>query len=300
MFSQKGINGTTKNYWDNIRHATELMQSAEYFIVGIGSGMTAAGGLCYTDPKLAQKWYPEYFALGKKSIVDIMSNFWPPALSKKNVTTFWGFWAKHIYHIRYEADVLQPYTDLFTLLKNKRYFICSTNVDGQLEKAGFAPEDIFAPQGDYALFQCQRPCSRSVCNNRNQIGIMLENMINGTEISSSDIPYCPSCGRFMIPHLRCDVNFIETFRTQQNAVRYGKYIKKTVEKRCVFLELGVGFNTPSIIRFPFEKLALANDNASLVRVNITHGTVPAQLTKKCIVIAADICGVLNDIIAVIE
>jgi NAD-dependent SIR2 family protein deacetylase len=294
------MNDCTRIYWDNIELAIELIKSAEMFIVGIGSGMTSAGGLCYTDTQLALKWYPEYFALGKKSILDIMSNFWPTILTEKNATAFWGFWAKHIYHIRYESDVLQPYTDLFTLLKNKRYFICSTNVDGQLEKAGFDGNDIFAPQGDYALFQCQKACSQEVYNNRNQIYTMLENMTSSTEIRRADIPLCPTCGSLMVPNLRCDNNFVEAAHVQKNAVRYNEYLEETSKKICVLLECGVGFNTPGIIRFPLERMVLASEKARLIRVNISDATIPTQIAGKSVGIEADVGKVLNDIIVAIK
>ncbi len=176
MFSQNETSICTDDYSDKVHAVANTIKNAERLIIGIGSGMTSAGGLNYTDPTLAAKWYPEYFSVGHKSITEIMGHFWPTTINKRSAAAFWGFWAKHVYHIRYEPEALQPYRDLRSIVADKEHFICSTNVDGQLEKAGFDKANIFAPQGDYALFQCEKPCSQDVYDNKHIIEAMLDNM----------------------------------------------------------------------------------------------------------------------------
>ena len=236
MFSRNRTSGYTNNYWDNVKRAAELVRNADCVLVGVGSGATAAGGLCYTDSALAEKWYPEYFAMGKKSIIEIMGDFWPITINERNAAAFWGFWAKHIYHIRYEPEALQPYRDLFQLIKEKRYFIVTTNVDGQLEKAGFDSSVIFAPQGDYALFQCKTPCCQEVFDNKAQIYAMVENMPSAFEVRASDIPCCPRCGGMVMPNLRCDNNFVETPHLR-NTERYEQFLTYGVRENLMLWNL---------------------------------------------------------------
>jgi NAD-dependent SIR2 family protein deacetylase len=283
------------HYYDNIKQAANLVRAADCVLVGVGSGATAAGGLCYTDPALAEKWYPEYFAMGKKSIIDIMSGFWATTINSSNATAFWGFWAKHIYHIRYEPSTLQPYSDLRRIVEGKRLFFCSTNVDGQLEKAGFDTDTIFAPQGDYALFQCVKPCSQEVYNNKELIGTMLANMVSPFEIHEADIPLCPRCGKYLMPNLRCDYNFVEIPHIQ-NAKRYEYFLHDALGKRLILLELGVGFNTPGIIRFPFEKITASYPHTTLIRINLSNADVSKGIAEKAISINEDVGKALSDIL----
>ena len=285
---------STADYWDNIRKTAECISNADVLLIGVGSGLTASGGLNYADPSLAEKWYPEYFEQGKKSIFDIMSGFWPITIHEKNAAAFWGFWARHIKHIRYEPDALKPYLDLFSIAHGKEYFICSTNVDGQLEKAGFDKNLIFAPQGDYALFQCLKPCSQDVYDNKTMITTMLENMVSPFEINTADIPRCPKCGNFLIPNLRCDDTFVEAPHII-NAEAYVTFVQNAFEKNILLLELGVGFNTPVIIRYPFEAITLQYPNAKLIRVNTATDTISKKNKEKTIFIQEDIGKVLSDL-----
>jgi len=293
------MKSSTADYWDNIQTAFECIANAEKLLIGVGAGLTASGGLNYTDPSLAEKWYPEYFEQGKKSIIEIMSDFWVNTINKKNAVSFWGFWARHIWHIRYEPEALKPYFDLFSIASGKEYFICSTNVDGQLEKAGFDKSLIFAPQGDYALFQCSKPCSQDVYNNNKMITTMLKNMVSPFAISSDDIPYCPKCGSYLMPNLRCDDTFVEKPHIK-NTDTYKTFIQNAFEKKIVLLELGVGFNTPVIIRYPFEAITLQYPHAKLIRVNIADDTISEKISNKSIFIQEDIGKVLADILSKLQ
>jgi len=295
MSFRNKMKSSTADYWDNIQKSADCIANAEKLIIGAGAGLTASGGLNYSDPSLAEKWYPEYFEQGKKSIIEIMSDFWVTTIKKENAAFFWGFWARHIWHIRYEPEALKPYLDLFSIANGKDYFICSTNVDGQLEKAGFDKSLIFAPQGDYALFQCSKPCSQDVYYNNKMITTMLENMVSPFAICSDDIPYCPKCGSCLMPNLRCDDTFVETPHIK-NVDIYKTFIQNAFECKIVLLELGVGFNTPVIIRYPFEAITLQYPNAKLIRVNIADDAVSEKINNKSIFIQEDIGKVLADIL----
>lgn len=294
MFSLNRTNKYTENYSHEIHAVADAIKHADSIVVGIGSGMTSAGGLSYTDPALAEKWYPDYFSMGKKSIIEIMGGFWPTTFNKRNAPAFWGFWAKHIFHIRYEPNALQIYQDLYNLLKGKDIFICSTNVDGQLEKAGFEKSKIFAPQGDYALFQCEKPCSQTVYKNNAMIETMLANMVSPFEVRHEDIPRCPRCGSLLIPNLRCDNRFVEKPHVQNKEI-YEAFLNGTHNKKTVLLELGAGFNTPTIIRYPFEQVTLLFPYATLIRINDRAAGVPREIEGKAISIQADLQSVIRDI-----
>jgi len=291
------MNASTEDYWDNIKRASSALKEADFILAGVGSGMTAAGGLSYTDPVLAEKWYPEYFAMGKKSIIEIMCGFWPNAIDESNAAAFWGFWARHILHIRYEPEALRPYLDLFRLIGNKLHFVCSTNVDGQLEKTGFDKNRIYAPQGDYALFQCAVPCCQEVFDNKKQVDAILDNMASLFEVKTNFIPCCPHCGDYLLPNLRCDSNFVEAPHLR-NAEIYEQFLSNSHGKKLVLLELGVGFNTPGIIRYPFEMVTMKFPHAHLIRINITNAVVSSGIKNKSISLQVDLGKALNDLLTI--
>ena len=282
------------DYWDKIHKTAKVILNADCLLIGVGSGMSASCGLNYSDPALAQKWYPEYFAQGKKSIIEIMSDFWATSINDKNATAFWGFWAKHIYHIRYECEALPPYQHLFNIAKDRKYFICTTNVDCQLYKAGFDNSSVFAPQGNYAFFQCEKPCSQDIYDNEKMIKTMLENMVSPFDIRKEDIPHCPKCGKHLMPNLRCDHRFVEQPHII-NQTPYVNYVTKVCEKKLVLLELGVGYNTPVIIRYPFEAITLKYPFATLIRVNLSDTDVSESIVNKSVCIQEDAGKVLSDL-----
>ena len=294
MFSQSATSAYTLNYSDEYHAVANAIRAADRLMIGIGSGMTSAGGFCYTDPSLARKGDPEYYSMGRKSIAEIMGCFWPTTINERNAAVYWGFWANHIYHIRYEPDALQPYQDLYGLAKEKEYFICSTNVDGQLEKAGFNKQRIFAPQGDYALLQCSRPCSQDVYPNKVMITAMLENMASPLEVRQEDIPRCPRCGSFLMPNLRCDQRFVEKPHLK-NAGSYEAFLNGSHDKKLVLLELGVGFNTPVIIRYPFEQVTRLFPHTTLVRINDKAADVPHDIADKAVCIQGDLLDAMQSV-----
>lgn len=254
-------------------------------MVGAGAGLSASGGINYLDKALVKEWFPEYKNLNLNTIVEIQSAFWN--LSNENVLAYWGYWARHIYNIRYKTKATKPYLDLYQLLKDKKHFIITTNVDGQFEKAGFKKENIFTPQGDYALFQCSSPCSNKLYDNKEMINTMVKNIVNEFYIREEDIPRCPRCGNFLVPNLRIDNFFVQEshFKIFNNFNDFNDFIEKAKGKNFVLLELGVGYNTSAIIKYP--------SNTTLIRINLGEDNIPLEIKNKGIYINDDIRKVLN-------
>lgn len=279
---------------DKVNQMKALIEEADYVLVGAGAGFSASGGLDYNDPDLFQKWFPQLARLGIKNLWQGLSSHW--YMKESNKRRFWAYWATHISKIRYESPVLTPYAQLFELLKNKKYFIITTNVDYQFYKAGFDPNKIFAPQGDYALFQCERPCSNAVYHNKAYIDQMISGINKGSyEIKSNDIPRCPKCGAYMSKNIRVDHLFVEDPHIV-NRDSYFEFIKNADKKKLLLLELGVGFNTPIIIRWPFEKIALKQSKSTLIRMNTDKPNIPDKLKFRSITFDEDISEIFNKII----
>lgn len=250
----------------------ELIKEADAVLIGLGSGISAAGGLDYFSEDVFKKLYPKYYEKGYKYIFHAISEHWVCNITEENCYDYWNFWTRHIYNVRYNVDTLLPYKLLKEIVLNKNYFAITTNGDGQTQRVF---ENVYAPQGDYSLFQCRVNCNDKLYDNKE---FVLENLDN-----VKTIPRCSNCGDFLIPNLRVDNYFCETFG-QTNYEKYYNFLMENKNKKLVILELGVGFNTPSIIRFPFDKLSTLQ-NATLVRVNssdpdVIHGFgISEDITK---------------------
>lgn len=284
---------TAKAYEESIKKAIQGIKEADAVVVGAGSGMTASGGMSYMDPKLLEKWYPEFSELGFKGVMQVQSMFWH--LNEKNVLEYWGYWARHINLVRFRLGILEPYQVLRNILNNRNYFIKTINADGQFQKVGFEPEKVTEPQGNFEYFQCIKPCCWDIVYpNEDRIKAMAASINEKHQISRELIPRCPNCGNFLIPNLRFDDKYVEEphHRTSRN---YETFIEANSEKKLLFLELGVGYTTPEIIRFPFENMTQSLENAQLIRINLGMAEIPEKISDKSISIDADITRVLSDL-----
>jgi len=285
---------STQNFSNKVEQAIQLIENADYVLIGAGAGFSAAGGLDYSDPELFEKWFPQLVESGINTLWEGLSSHW--YMKESNKRRFWGYWANHINKIRYESPVLTPYKQLYELLKNKNYFVITTNVDYQFYKAGFDPNKIYAPQGDYAFFQCERACIDVVYPNKPYI----DQMVSGTdfetlEVREEDIPICPNCGAHMSKNIRIDHTFVEAPHLE-NQDAYYEFINKSVDGKLVLLELGVGFNTPIIIRWPFEKVTSTHPKATLIRMNMNKPEVSDELKEKSLTFDENITDIFNRII----
>ncbi|MBP2663048.1 MAG: Sir2 silent information regulator family NAD-dependent deacetylase [Firmicutes bacterium] len=203
----------------------------------------------------------------------------------------WAYWAEHISLNRYDTPATQLYLDLFKLAKRKTYFVITTNVDHQFYKAGFPVEKIFAVQGDYGFFQCAKGCHSKLYYNEDIVKDMLAQTVE-CKIPMKLVPHCPVCGGLMDVNLRKDNYFVEDEAWYAASNRYTAFVRETTDKQVVYLELGVGFNTPGIIRLPFEQMIYQNPNAILIRINSHQPHGAKENSSKTISFSEDMTKVL--------
>ena len=281
------------------KEAMEAVLGATHVLVGIGAGVSASGGHLYTNPALVDEWFPEYKKWGVQTLVDLQGLFWH-LKDEESAPLFWGYWARHIQHCRYLAPLMPVYADIARLLDSRprdRWFVHSTNVDGQLKIAGVDHARVFAPQGEYAAFQCIKPCSDEVYDNRAMIDAMVAGMEDCYRVRKELVPHCPRCGDLLVPNLRSDDRFVEA-PYMGTLPTYREFLRSATaaDTRLVLLELGVGFNSPGAIRFPFEEIVRENPAARLVRVNLTEPQVSPDIAARSFSIADDITHFMADLV----
>ena len=250
---------STNDYSQRISQLRQLIAEADYMLIGAGAGLSAAAGLDYAGDDFRcefREWISRY------GITDLyLASFYPFETEEER----WACWAKHIWFSRYRPEALPLYRQLFDIVKNKDYFVITTNVDGQFEKAGFDTDRIFATQGDYAYFQPASGNPKELYHNQDWVNQVLP-LINECRIPTELIPHTPD-GNPVSMNLRCDDTFIEDAHWHQQAHRYQSFVERASAKRLLLLEFGVGFNTPVIIRFPFERMAAGFPQTTLIRFN---------------------------------
>lgn len=272
----------------NIKEAKLAIKNAEYIIIGGGSGLSSAAGVEYSGKRFTENFSP---FIKKYGLTDMYSSgFYPFPTQEER----WAYWAKHIYVNRFELGATNLYKDLFQLVKEKEYFVITTNVDSQFEKSGFPNEKVFEVQGNYGYLQCAKGCHDNVYYNET----LVREMIDQTEdckIPSNLVPKCPICGGNMDPHLRINENFVQNEEWYQSHQLYNQFLQNTESKKIAFLEMGVGFNTPGIIRYPFEQMTYQNNHATLIRFNRAHPVGIKENKDKTIVFMQDIQDIVSAI-----
>jgi len=277
-----------------ITEIKKAIEGADYIIIGAGAGLSASAGLNYADEAFFSEAYKPFLKKGYKTIWEAISGNWKQTTFSSQ--KYWGFWAYHANQIFYNPNQSTVYKNLYDLIKNKDYYVITTNCDGQFYKGGFDPKRIFAMQGSYGLYQCSKPCTDDVYDNE----VMIRNMLDGfnadtLKIRKEDIPKCPNCGRPLTTNLRIDDRFVDKPHLV-NAGLYSSFVNQAIDKKLVLLELGVGFNTPVIIRFPFEKLAYDNENITLIRMNTFKPQIGMKLDGRAYSIDDDIAEVLERLV----
>jgi NAD-dependent SIR2 family protein deacetylase len=274
--------------------AKSLLDSADCIIVGAGAGLSASGGINYVSPEFFTLHYPAFAKRRYRTIWETMGSFWD--LIDSNETQYWAFFSHHLLTIRYEYPVVQPYLDLYQYLQNRDYLIVTTNVDHQFHKAGFPPDKIWAMQGDYAFLQCETPCTREVYENETLLRKMKATFNPDTlTIDRSTIPRCPRCGKHLVPNLRKDDTFVDDPHLANRSL-YHRFLKDAVRKNFIFLELGVGFNSPGALKYPFEQLVAGNPTFRLVRVNLNDLEFILPIHNKSTVVKQDLAEFLRNLI----
>ena len=288
MFSRITITNSTENYSQQIEQIREKLNNADAVVIGAGSGLSTAAGLTYSG----ERFYKHFSDFAEKyGITDMYSGGFYPFPDNE---TFWAWWSRHIYFNRYEKAPKPVYDDLLKLVKDRNYFVLTTNVDHQFQMAGFDKERLFYTQGDYGLFQCSVPCHDKNYDNYDDVIAMIEQQEN-MRIPTELIPHCPVCGKPMTMNLRSDDKFVEDEGWHKAAERYNSFIDENKDKNIVYLELGVGGNTPVIIKFPFWQLTAQNENAAYICVNLGESYCPDEIADQSICVNADIGKVINDL-----
>lgn len=253
----------TNSLSERIAHVGRLIADADYILIGAGAGLSAAAGLDYAGKEFEREFQPWIERYGITVLYS--SSFYPFKTEEER----WAYWAKHIWFSRFRTGGTELYHNILQLIKGKEYFVITTNVDAQFEKTEFAKEKIFATQGDYAYLQARNGSTKTLVYNESWVKQALAATID-CKVPTELIPHHPLTGELMSPNLRCDDTFVEDERWHRQKEAYHEFVGKAWEHKLLLLEFGVGFNTPSIIRFPFEQMAASNSNVSLVRFNRDH------------------------------
>lgn len=276
---------STESFWQSTERIAKEIEQADAIVIGAGAGLSAASGMEYEGER-----FHRYFAdfEEKYGIADMYSGGFYPF---ETLEEYWAWWSRHILLNRYEAPVGQPYADLLGLVQDKNYFVITTNVDHQFQKAGFDKKRLFYMQGDYGLFQCSVPCHNKTYGNEEQIRKMAAAQ-KDFKIPSSLVPHCPHCQAPMTTNLRIDGRFVQDEGWQKAANAYEEFLQKYKDKNILFLELGVGFNTPGIIKYPFWQMTAGNPRARYISISKEAGYVPASIEKQALQVEGDLKQVL--------
>ncbi len=271
---------------DAIERLRREISGADAVVVGAGSGLSAASGLTYSGERF-EKNFADF--IGRYGYRDMYTaGFYPYPTPEE----FWAYWSRHIHLNRYAQDAGPAYRRLRNLMGGKDCFVITTNVDHCFQKAGFDALRLFCTQGDYGLWQCARPCHQETYDNEAPVQRMVSEQ-RDMRIPTELIPRCPRCGGPMANNLRCDDTFVEDEAWHFAAGRYADFLRKHEGARVLFLELGVGWNTPGIIKYPFRRMSTRNERAVYACVNLGEADAPRELEGRAILVDGDIGEVLR-------
>lgn len=275
---------------DKISLIKEKIDEADLIVIGAGSGLSEASGIHYSGNKFKID-FKDY--INKYGIKDLYTaGFYP----YKNKEEYWGYWSYFIKKIYYENNENNLYKSLFNLFKDKNYFIISTNVDNMFEKNGFDKERIFNVQGSYSLFQCSVPCHNKLYNNKDIVFKMVDNLDKDLKIPSSLIPKCPICHKNMEMNLRVDSTFVEDETRDKQYKKYYDLLDKYRNRKILFLEFGVGYNTPSIIKYPFMNMTYNFSDSYLIRFNLNDSYIDKKIKDKFLLVNEDLNIVIDELL----
>lgn len=289
MFLRTGTRKYTQNYSYNINRLKEKVETADAILIGAGAGLSASAGLQYSGERF-DRYFSDFKA--KYGITDMYSGGFYPY---QTLEEYWAWWSRHILINRYDVEIGKPYKDLLTLVKDKDYFVLTTNVDHQFQLTGFDKKRLFYTQGDYGLWQCSDACHNKTYDNKTAVLKMAAEQKN-MKIPSELIPKCPVCGAPMTMNLRCDDSFIQDDGWYKAAGQYEDFVRRHKDLNILFLELGVGANTPGIIKYPFWQMTAQNENAVYACINTGMAIAPDEIERQSICIDADIGIVLSELI----
>lgn len=282
------ITKSTKNYSVQIAGLQKALNTADAVVVGAGAGLSTSAGFVYTGERF-HRYFSDFEE--KYGIRDMYSGGFYPFPTPEE---YWAYWSCYIYVNRYMDAPKPVYSVLLELIKEKDYFVITTNVDHCFQKAGFDKKRLFYTQGDFGLFQCSVPCCKKTYDNEDIIRRMMEAQKN-MKIPSALVPRCPECGQPLTLNLRADDRFVEDAGWNAAAERYMQFLRTRGSQKLLFLELGVGSNTPGIIKYPFWRMTAENPDAVYACINFGEAVCPIDIRAQSICINADIGTVLEDL-----
>jgi len=274
------------DYRNRCEKAKNVLEAAGVILIGGGAGLSDAAGLKFSGKRFTDNFASFIEKYGFKDLYT--SSFYPFKTQEER----WAYWAKHIAVNRYDEPPMELYQNLFTLVQDKEYFALTTNVDHQFVKSGFPEEKVFAVQGNYGFLQCEYGCHNTLYYNEDLIKEMIENT-QDSKIPSALVPKCPVCGNEMDCNLRHTNDFVQDENWYKAEKQYTEFIKSCKDKKVVYLELGVGFNTPGIIRFPFEQMTYQNENATLIRINRDYPDGEKENSSRTISFTEDMSEIIK-------
>lgn len=278
-----------KDYEFQLECLREAISKADALVVGAGAGLSTSAGFTYSGER-----FERYFGAYEEAygFHDMYSGGFYPY---RSLEEYWGYWCKHIWYNRYVPAPKDTYKKLLRLLPGRDFFALTTNVDHQFQLAGFPKDQLFYTQGDYGLWQCSIPCHKKTYDNYDVVKLMVETE-QDLRVASELVPRCPVCGEPMTMNLRSDATFVEDAGWHSASRRYGRFIEDHAHDRTLYLELGVGGNTPGIIKYPFWRFVHANSQATYACINFGEVFAPKEIAEQSILIDADIDIVLNDLL----
>lgn len=288
MFSRILTQPSTAPSSEQISRLKQALDEADAVVIGAGAGLSTSAGLTYSGERF-KKNFADF--IEKYGIRDMYSGgFYPFQTPEEH----WAWWSRQILINRYEKAPKPVYDDLLSLVREKDCFVLTTNVDHQFQLACFDKKRLFYTQGDYGLWQCSKPCHQETYGNEEIVRRMVVEQ-KEMKVPTELIPHCPKCGRPMTMNLRCDDTFVQDQGWYAAAGRYEDFLRRHSGMRVLFLELGVGMNTPVIIKYPFWKMTAQNPKATYACINYGQAFAPKELQKSAICINGDIGILLSEL-----
>ena len=288
MFSRIWTKLSTQSCSEPLERLKAALRDCDAVVIGAGSGLSTAAGFTYNGERF-EKYFPDFAA--KYGIKDMYSGGFYPFPTQEE---FWAYWSRYIYINRYMDAPKPVYNDLLKLVQDKDYFVITTNVDNCFRKAGFDKKRLFYTQGDYGLFQCSEPCCQETFDNEAVIREMVKRQ-EDMKIPTELLPTCPHCGKPLTMNLRSDDTFVEDKGWHRAAERYENFLRTRAGQKILFLELGVGYNTPVIIKYPFWQMTAKNPDAIYACINQGQAVCPQEIERQSVCINADIGQVLQSL-----
>ena len=286
-----------------IARLRRALDEADAVVIGAGAGLSTAAGFTYNGERF-ERYFSDFAE--KYGFHDMYSGGFYSFPSQEE---FWAYWSRYIFINRYQNAPKSVHEVLLKLVRDKDYYVITTNVDHCFQKAGFDKKRLFYTQGDYGLFQCSEPCCQETFDNEKTVRAMVEAQgfavadgvltppTDGTPtmtVPSELLPGCPHCGRPMTMNLRCDNKFAEDEGWHAAAERYENFLRTRDGQKILFLELSVGYNTPVIIKYPFLRMTAGNTKATYACINMGQASTLREIEERSILIDGDITAVIEE------